>query len=177
VVAYLFPPMDDEPPPDFVAFVAARLDLLRREAFRLCGGDRSASSLTMEALTDVAGHWRRLAWVSRLRNRDVRGEYLVRRLEKRTAQWREEQIYPVEVSLELPPRTYARPAPATVAQQLAPLLPTTVRDEAGVVADAEIAWVHAYRRHIWHRYARILGGGLLLVGGLIQFMSQASGAG
>ena len=37
-MAYLFPPMDDEPPPDFLGFVAARLDGLRREALRLSGG-------------------------------------------------------------------------------------------------------------------------------------------
>lgn len=176
-MAYLFPPMDDEPPADFIAFVAARLELLRREAMRLCGGDRSASSLAMDVLTDVAGHWRRLRWESRVRDRDVRGDYLVHRLAKRTQQWREEQTYPVEVSFLPPPKAYARPAPATVAQRLAPLVPTTVRDEAGVVAEAEIAWVHAYRRHIWHRYARLCGGGLLLVGSLIQFMSQASGSG
>ena len=111
-----------------------------------------------------------------MRHRDVRGEYLVRRLAKRTEQWREERIYPVEVAF-LPAAAYARPARATVAQQLAPLLPTTVRDEAGVVAEAEIAWVHAYRRHVWHRYVRLFGGGALLVGGLIQVMSQASGSG
>ncbi|MEV4638952.1 hypothetical protein AB0J80_16520 [Actinoplanes sp. NPDC049548] len=176
-MAYLFPPMDDEPPADYLAFVADRLEPLHREAWRLCGGDRSAGSLAMDVLTDLAGHWRRLVWEGRLRRRDVRGDYLTHRLAKRTAQWREDQIYPVEVTVVPPPKTYARPAPTTVAQQLAPLLPTTVRDEAGVVAEAEIAWVHAYRRHIWHRYARICGGGILLVGGMIQVMSQASGAG
>ncbi|BCJ55665.1 hypothetical protein Asp14428_71400 [Actinoplanes sp. NBRC 14428] len=183
IVAYLFPPMDDEPPPDYLRFVATRLAWLHREALRLCGGQGTdpADMLAMDALTDLAGHWRRLAWESRLRHRDVRADYLARRLTKRTEQWREERPYPVEVTVRPAPRLfaarYARPAPATIAQRLALLLPSTVRDEAGVVAEAEIAWVHAYRRHVRHRYARVCTAGVLLVGFLIQFMSQASGTG
>ena len=176
-MAYLIPPMDDEPPPDFLAFVAARLDGLRREAFRLSGGAGDAEALVMEALTDLAGHWRRLRWVSRLRGHEVMSEYLTRRLAARTKQWREEQIYPVEVGVLPPPAApvrYARPAGTTVAQRLADLLPSTVRREAEVVAEAGIAWVHAYRRHVWWRYTRVCIGVVLLFGYLIQFMSQAS---
>lgn len=178
-MAYLFPPMDDEPPPDFLAFVAARLDGLRREASRLSGGAGDSEALVMEALTDLAGHWRRLRWESRLRGHEVMSGYLTRRLATRTKQWREDQIYPVEVDV-LPPSTghvrYERRAGATVAQRLADLLPTTVRAEAEVVAEAEIAWVHAYRRHVWWRYTRVCIGSVLLLGYLVQFMSQASGA-
>ena len=178
-MAYLFPPMDDEPPPDFLAFVAARLDGLRREAFRLSGGAADSDALAMDVLTDLAGHWRRLRWESRLRGHEVMSGYLTRRLATRTKQWREDQIYPVEVHV-LPPPTlpgrYERRTGATVAQRLAELLPTTVREEAEVVAEAEIAWVHAYRRHVWWRYARVCIGMVLVLGGLIQFMSAAAGA-
>jgi hypothetical protein len=211
-MAYLFPPMDDEPPPEFLAFVAARLSMLRIEAARLLGGDRSAPELVMQVLTDLAGHWRRLRWRSRLTRRDAAAEYLDRRLTARTKQWREDQIYPVEVqvghdSTWSPPReqilenagatpaiwsSASAPRPlsaaaaaaqvqqpwthteASVAQQLASFLPSTVRTEAEVVAEAEIAWVHAYRRYVWLRYCRVGGGIALLIGAMVQFMSQFS---
>ncbi|MEV4707481.1 hypothetical protein [Actinoplanes sp. NPDC049316] len=193
-MAYLFPPMDDEPPPDFIAFVAERLAGLQREAARLAGGARDADALAMDVLTDLAVHWRRLRWEGWLRGHDVLGPYLAHRLEVRTKQWREEQIYPVEVTV-LPSSSEAvldwyRPPPppaageaedagsravaVTVAQRLADLLPTTVRDEVGVVAEAEIAWVHAYRRYVWWRYTRAGIGVVLLFGYLIHFMSAAS---
>ena len=35
---YVVPPMDEEPPPGFVAFVAVHLGTLRPEAARLTGG-------------------------------------------------------------------------------------------------------------------------------------------
>jgi hypothetical protein len=304
-MAYLIPPMDDEPPHEYLDFVSVRLGTLRSEASRLVGGDRQATEVYMEVLTDLAGHWRRLCWRSRLSHRDAIAEFLDRRLATRTKQWREEQIYPVEVSVLRPPRApfaspvtsepaghaagspaaaphvpdfyapaartpdfytpaartpdfytsaartpdfYALAAPTpdfyppaaptpdfyppaaptrdfyasaaqapgiyardyggggvdaagsagpgsagsgearqqagvavaaapTVAQQLAPLLPSTVREETGVVAEAEIAWVHAYRRYVWRRYCRVGGGVVLLIGYLVQFMSQYSSPG
>ena len=193
-MAYLVPPMDDEPPPEFVAFVAARLSLVRREAARLLGGDRAAPEISMQVLTDLAGHWRRLIWRGRLTRRDAAGEYLDRRLTARAKQWREDQIYPVEVDV-LSDTSWARPreqalatagaavaqyrrpaAPPveTVAQQLAFFLPSTVRRNSEVVAEAEIAWVHAYRRYVWRRYLRVGGGIVLLIACLVQFMAQFS---
>jgi hypothetical protein len=182
-MAYLIPPMDDEPPPEFVTFVSGRLAALRGETARLVGGYRHADEVYMEVLTDLAGHWRRLCWRSRLSHRDAMSDFLERRLATRTKQWREEQIYPVEVSVLGPPQIRppnlpeaGRPAAAvaTVAQQLAPLLPGTARAEVGVVAEAEIAWVHAYRRYVWRRYVRVIGGIVLLLGYLVQLMSQLS---
>ena len=192
-MAHLIPPMDDEPPPEFIAFVATRLSALRAEAARLTGGDRSAPEVAMQVLIDLAGHWRRLSWRSRLTHRDAVAEYLDRRLTARTRQWREDQIYPVEVSVlreNAPPERALEPvgAPATtalyqrpptppdesLAQQLAYFLPSTIRAGSEVVADAEIAWVHAYRRYLWHRYLRLGGGMVLLVGGMVQFMAQFS---
>jgi hypothetical protein len=190
-VAHLVPPMDDEPPPEFIAFVADRLAGLRAEAARLSGGDRQSDALAIDVLTDLAVHWRRLRWEGWLRGHDVTGPYLAHRLEVRTKQWREEQIYPVEVTVGpsaealdwyRPPAAAAaeaeeapsRAVAVTVAQRLADLLPTTVRDEAGVVAEAEIAWVHAYRRYVWWRYTRVGIGVVLLFGYLIHFMSAAS---
>ena len=192
-MAYLIPPMEDETPPEFIAFVAARRDMLLDEAARLVGGDRSAPELCMQVLTDLAGRWRWLTWISRLTHRDAAAHHLDRRLTARTKQWREDQIYPVEVSVlrgnALPERVlepvgapattalYERPpAPPdeSLAQQLAYFLPSTIRAGSEVVADAEIAWVHAYRRYLWRRYCRAGGGFALLIGAMVQFMSQFS---
>ena len=209
-MAYLIPPMNDEPPPDFIAFVGARLFRLRAEAARLIGGDRSAPEIAMQVLTDLAGHWRWLTWRGRLTHRDAAGEYLDRRLTARARQWREDQIYPVEVNVlrdvawppppeqilataAAGPTTWVNPQAGTaaaaqfrrppvppvppeetLAQQLAFFLPSTVRRGSELVAEAEIAWVHAYRRYLWRRYLRMGGGIVLLIGSLVQFMSQFS---
>ena len=192
-MANLIPPMDDEAPPEFLAFVAARLDMLRREAGRLTGGARSADEVAMEVLVDLAGHWRGLTVLGRLLHRNLAGEYLDHRLTARTRQWREDQVYPVEVTVlrddtRDPPRRVREqpqrepvPEPVRVedslARQLALYLPSTVRRDVRAVAEAEIAWVHAYRRYVWRRYCRIGGGYVLLIGGMVQFMSQVSAPG
>jgi hypothetical protein len=54
------------------------------------------------------------------------------------------------------------------------LLPPTARAEAQVVAEAGIAWVHAYRRYLWRRHVLLAGALILVVGSLVQFMSQVS---
>ena len=72
-MANLIPPMDDEAPPEFLAFVAARLDMLRREAGRLTGGARLADEVAMEVLVDLAGHWRGLTVLGRLLHRNLAG--------------------------------------------------------------------------------------------------------
>src|SRR5690348_1591524 len=95
-MANLIPPMDDEPPLEFLAFVARRLPALRGEAARLTGG-RPAPGVVMQVLSDLAGHWRRLSWLDRLTGHDATSDYLDRRLTVRTRHWREDQIYPVEV--------------------------------------------------------------------------------
>jgi hypothetical protein len=204
VMPYVIPPMEDEPPADFVVFVARHLTALKDEAARLTGGDRHADELYPVVLTDVAGHWRRLRWRCRLRSPDSATAFLARRLAARSKQWREDQIYPVEVSVGSAATTWApangtgtpstgtpstgpsgwgtrrstgtiRPAaPDTVARRLAAVLPSTTRAETAAVAEAGIAWVHAYRRYCWRRTGRVVGGGVLLVGAMIQVMSRIS---
>ncbi|WP_153040327.1 hypothetical protein [Actinoplanes sp. TFC3] len=173
-MAYLFPPMNDEPPPDYLAFVAERLPGVHREAMRLAGGDvQAGGSLTMDVLTDVAGHWRRLDWQRRLHNPRAKDDYLRRRLETRTKLWREEQIHPVDVLVQRPPGNNSHPA-RSVAQRLASLICAPVRPERTTLADAAIAWVHACRRATWHRYIRVTAGSFLLLFSMMHFMSQAS---
>lgn len=169
---YLIPPMDDEPPPEYVAFVVAHLAELRRETDRLVGGSPEGAHLYMEVLSDVAGHWRRLVWRSRLTGRDAATAYLEQRLAQRTRQWREGQIYEVDVRVLRPPRLFPMFAPGgSLALRKAAVLPGTARGEVVAVADAGIAWVHAYRRQEWHRLGRLIAFGILLIGGMIQLMS------
>ena len=171
---YLVPPMDDEPPPDYVAFVRAHLGALRLETNRLVGGDTEGGHLYMEVLADLAGHWRRLRWWSRLAHKDAPSEYMTRRLATRTKQWRDEQIYEVDIRVLRQPAWIPATTSGTLALRKASLLPTTTRAGAAAMADAGIAWVHAYRKQEWHRVGRLIATGILLVGGMIQYMSALS---
>jgi hypothetical protein len=172
---YLVPPMDDEPPPEYVAFVAGHLTALRRETDRLVGGDTDAAHIYMDVLADVAGHWRRLLWWGWLAHTDAPGDYMRRRLASRTKEWRDDQIYEVDIRV-LPPLAYMPyrgPAP-TLALRKAEVLPGTVRTGVVALADAGIAWVQAYRKQQWHRAGRLVASGILLVGGMIQYMTWLS---
>ncbi|HEX5205200.1 hypothetical protein ACFQS1_23465 [Paractinoplanes rhizophilus] len=172
---YLVPPMDDEPPPEYVAFVAGHLAALRRETDRLVGGDFEAGHLYMDVLADVAGHWRRLTWWGWLAHKDAPMEYMSRRLASRTKQWRDEQIYEVDIRvLRTQPYMPLRGPGPTLAVRKADVLDDTVRVGAGPYADAGIAWVQAYRKQQWHRVGRLIATGILLVGGMIQYMSWLS---
>jgi len=172
---YLVPPMDDDPPPEFVAFVAGHLTALRHETDRLVGGDPEAGHLYMDVLADVAGHWRRLRWWSWLAGKDAPAEYLHKRLTSRTRQWRDEQIYDVDVRvLRTQPYLPLHGPGQTLALRKAGVLPGTVRRGAVPLADACIAWVHACRKERWHRVGRLVVTGILIIGGMIQYMSWLS---
>jgi hypothetical protein len=172
---HLVPPMELEPPPDFVAFVAVHLADVQREAARLTGGPQHAHEVYPEALADVAGHWRRLRLRSRLARDDVAARYLTRRLQIRAGQWREERIYPVDVQLSCAPVRRDVPAgirdvPVSIALRKAALLPGTERRYARPVAEACIAWNHAWRRAYWHRLARTAAAVVLVLGALFQVL-------
>ncbi|WP_250009405.1 hypothetical protein [Actinoplanes sp. M2I2] len=175
---YLVPPMDDEPPPAYVAFVSAHLDDLRRETSRLVGGDPEAEHIYMDVLADVAVHWRRLSWRRRLLGRPhAERDYLQHRLTVRTKQWREDQVYEVDVRV-LPEHRYA-PAlyrrGGSIALRKAAVLPDTHRSgRVTATADAGIAWCQAYRRQQWHAVGRRIAFGILLLATLIQSMSMLS---
>jgi len=158
--------MDDEPPDDFVSFVYVHLADLLREAARLTGGPQHADEVYPEALADVAGHWRRLRLRRRLTHRDVSGEFLSRRLAKRAAQWRDEQIYEVEVHLLLAPVHHYESE--SIALRKATLLPGTERRQLRPVAEASIAWTHAWRRAYWRRIARVVAASAVLFIAAVQ---------
>ncbi|HEV8570564.1 MAG TPA: hypothetical protein VGQ92_26325 [Actinoplanes sp.] len=163
---YLIPPMDDEPPDDFVTFVAVHLTDLQREAARLTGGPQHADEVYPEALVDVAGHWRRLRLKRRLTRKDASGAYLAQRLAARAKQWREDQIYEVEVQLIRPPVPAARAS--SIALRKASLLPGTVRVQARPLAEASIAWSHACQRARWRRLVRAAAVFVVVFIGLVQ---------
>jgi hypothetical protein len=161
---YLVPPMEDEPPGDFVTFVAVQLSDLQREAHRLTGGH--ADEVYPDALADVARHWRRLRLRRRFTHRDAAGPYLAQRLATRAKQWRDEQVYEVEVQMLRPPVATARAA--SIALRKAALLPDTVRIQQRPIAEASIAWSHAVRVAGWHRLFRIVAAVLLVFVALMQ---------
>jgi hypothetical protein len=172
---HLIRPMDDEPPPAYISFVTTHLSDLRRETDRLVGGDAEGGHAYMDVLADVAGRWRRLYWLGRLRRRDEAAEYMIRRMTSRTERWRKEQIYEVDIRVLRPP-VFAMAAPgATMALRKAAVLPGTARGGAVVaLADAEIAWVQAFRKHQWRWVGRWAIGGVLTLTVFIQLISWLS---
>ncbi|MEV0897762.1 hypothetical protein [Actinoplanes sp. NPDC049802] len=167
---HLIPPMDDEPPPEYVAFVTLHAAELRAEAYRLVGGAPVFEEIYLAVLTDLAGHWRRLRWLRRT------DDYVHKRLRARTAQWREDQVYEVEVRVLRPPEPVVprRGSGASLALLKAAVIEGTARASLDSLADAEIAWVHAW---LASRLRRTLGyaiGSVLLVLGMIQYMAWLS---
>ncbi|GIF03516.1 hypothetical protein Asi03nite_10540 [Actinoplanes siamensis] len=148
---------------------------------RLTGGDPIGQEIYQEALIDLAAHWRRLRFWGSLTNSDATGRYLRGRLAKRTAAWRDDQIYEVEVrALRTPERQLVRvgcPA-ASIAFHKAALIEGTTRAGLLTLADAAVAWCHASRRSEQHRVARLIIGSILLISAMIQSMTwlAASGA-
>lgn len=159
---YLVPPMDDEPPADFVTFVAVHLRDAQREAALLTDGPEHADEIYPIAFADVARHWRRLRLRRRITHRDAAEPFLAQRLAARAKRWREQQIeeietYPYEFEVG-PVLAYRRPPvqrSATIALRKAPLLPDTVRAQARPLAEASIAWSHACTQAEWNRLIRI----------------------
>jgi hypothetical protein len=171
---YLIPPMQDDPPPEFVDAVAAHEGELRHEALRLVGGDPVGHEIYQDLLVDLAGHWRRLRFWGRLTDSDAAGVYLRKRLVKRTAAWRDDQVYEVEVRVlrtESPPLVAVGGPAASLAFHKAAVLDSTTRAGLLTLADAAVAWCHASRRSEHRRIARLAVGGFLLVATMVQSMS------
>lgn len=169
---YLVPPMEDQPPGDFVTFVAVHLGDLQQEAARLTGGHQSAEEIYPDALADVAGHWRRLRLRHRLTHRDEAGRYLSQRLSTRARQWRDDQVYEVDVHLLREPVRAVQHT--SIALRKAALLDDTVRVPLRPVAEASIAWEHAVRRAQWHALARVATVVLLVFVALVQALPAVS---
>ena len=176
---YIVPPMDDEPPRDFVDFVAVHLADAQREAAGLVGDPEQADEIYPAAFSDVAARWRRLRLYRRLRSRLAPGsadpavETLYRRLAMRAKHWRDEQIYDVDVEvLRMAPIGYAV-GTASVALRKAAVLPETARGQARPVAEASIAWDHAWRQAQWRRVGRTVATVVLILIALAHIIPTA----
>jgi hypothetical protein len=139
-----------EPPAGYVDFVARHLDPLRRDAARVVGADGDADRLYPEVLTDVAGRWAWLRLRGRLHLPDGAEDYLRSAFARRSAQFLrpagdggeprpvEFEVWAGDTPASPPPRR------SSAATRLAPHLPPTRRVEVGALAEAAIAWCHAY---------------------------------
>ncbi|MFG1608959.1 hypothetical protein [Actinoplanes sp. NPDC049265] len=159
--------MDDEPPREFVDFVADRLPWMSAEANRLTGGAEQSVGLAALVLSDLALHWRRLSLRARLSHTDEARAFVAKRLALRGKQWREEQIYQVEVSV-LRPVYQAAHFPASYAVRKAEVLSSTVRLATAPMAEAAIAWADARHRAQLHKIVRTV---IVIVAAVAVFLS------
>lgn len=171
---YLITPMDEEPPPAYISFVATHLGELRRETSRLVGGDADGAHLYMDVLSDVAAHWRRLCLLVRLGRRDALELYVHRRMTTRTRHWRDDQIYDVDTRVLRAPVFMPAGAAGSLALRKAAVLPGTARGGLVALADAEIAWVQAYRKQYWRRVGRTAVTVLITFVAVVELMSWIS---
>ncbi|GII20409.1 hypothetical protein [Planosporangium mesophilum] len=161
----VLPHMAREAPPEYVAFVARHLTPLRHDAARVVGDERDADLLYPDVLTDVAARWGRLE-LSRtlLRRPGAADEYLQQAFQRRSERWRSavefEPLVEIWVSTsdvidwpnapaspETPADPTVPPARSNAATRLAPYLRPKARIEVGPVAEAAVAWWHAYEAH------------------------------
>jgi hypothetical protein len=177
-VPHLLPRIDPEPPPGYVDFVARHLEPLRRDAERVTGDERGADWLYPEVLMDVATRWpwfeltRR--WLRRPRTPDT---FLHHAFERRLQQWHTERTGSVDV--EVRPIdvwsgdvAYRRPPDppewSSAAVRLAPFLAGRRTVTFSPVAEAAIAWWHAYDTY----RRRLLIGGVTVAVLVFAFLLQ-----
>jgi hypothetical protein len=154
--------MDTEAPPGYVAFVARHLGPLRRDAAQVVGEDGHPDELYPEVLTDVAARWGLLELTRIFLRRPGASEtYLRHAFARRSAKWRsgqdrwqvEERIVEERMMVEVfgPDRDWRPPPPpvsySSAAVRLAPFIRRTTAFEPGPLAEAAVAWWHAYEAH------------------------------
>jgi hypothetical protein len=164
------PRFELEPPPGYVAFVARNLAPVRDEATRIVGDEQVADQLYPDALIDVAARW---DWLELQRRRlgrpDAAEEYLHRALARRCqsgqASWSGEPADEVDIRVLAPdePVSHWAAPSASAAVRLAPQLTPTARPELLPVADAAIAWWHAYEARRRRRWLWVLAAAGLVV--------------
>jgi hypothetical protein len=184
-VPRLLPAMPTEPPDGYVDFVARHLDALRRDAARVVGDERDAHQLYPDVLTDVAVRWRWLDLLhTRLRRPEAGERYLRQAFARRSQRWRSEQMFPVDIQVWRPDEparaappgwssaTFgpaapegqiqvramaAAPAWSSAALRLAAHVTPGPRVEIRPIAEAAVAWWHAYEAHRRRRLFTALG--------------------
>jgi hypothetical protein len=169
-----------EAPHEYVEFVERHLPRLRRDAALVVGEGHEADELYPDVLSDVAARWGLFELLGRwFRRRGLADAYLRRAFARRAKRWQQEQITPVEVEVwqveQLPspvpvavPRwhpeqlapVHARvgrplamsPLWTSMALRLAPVLLASARLEVRPLAEAAVAWWHAYEVRRRRRY-------------------------
>ncbi len=162
--------MTPQPPREYVAFVAAHLRQLRHDAHLLADDEYEAHELYSQALTDIAIRWQWFALLRRLNRPDGADAYLhealIRRSTRRQAEQAEfvdfevwfsdhpQPIHPAPGGRPDPPGASPRPvtAPTRPIGAARTLPMASLGFEIGPVAEATVAWWHAY---VAHRHARI----------------------
>lgn len=187
-----------EPPDGYVAFVARHLEWLRDEAVRAAGDERDGDALYPEVLSDVARRWGWLEWRRRMLGQHAAAEeYLHRALARRIRRSESEQLWgreddtwtgeievwradPPGASLAFAgyPDAYGRPHPAwsSSAVRLAPYVRPGTRVDVGPVAEAAIAWWHAYEARRRRRHVAVLVAILAVVAVLMRFQTASDAA-
>jgi hypothetical protein len=139
-----------EPPPGYVAFVRRQLDPLRRDAAGVVGDERDADLLYPDVLTDVAARWQWLELLRTLGRPGAADTCLHRAFARRSQRWRAdraEQTIDIEVfGLDVLPLPSQKPRPtwSNAATRLATFVRPNPGFDAAPVAEAAVAWWHAY---------------------------------
>lgn len=181
-MAHLLPHLEPEPPAGYVAFVARHLEPLRRDAERVTGDERGADWLYPEVLTDVAARW---PWFEllrvRLRRPRAADVFLRHAFERRSQQWYSEQASTVEIEVrpvavwsdDSPAQRPAAPPPtwSNAALRLAPFVADGPRLTFSPVAEAAVAWWHAYAAY----RRRLVAAGLTVAVVLFVFLARLGG--
>jgi hypothetical protein len=162
--------MAGEAPAGYVAFVSRHLEPLRRDAARAVGDGHDPGRLYAAVLTDVAARW---TWLELERTRFGRPSaadaYLrmsfARRLQRLDARWDVDPagrapVWSTDIHVVSPDRPagctdrgqVGRPSPArssAATRQAAVMSPPRPDPgaDAAPLAEAAIAWWHAYERH------------------------------
>lgn len=159
--------------------MARHLGPLREDANRLVGDPGEAEHFYPEVLTDVAARWN---WLELLRTRlnrpDAADEYLDRAFATRSQKWQTEQWELTDWSghievwnSELAPRPFWSSAATRLAPQLRPVREAT---SWAPVAEASLAWWHAYEARRRNRRIAIVVVIVLLLAGLSRFTGDDS---
>ncbi len=170
----LVPRMVLEPPPRYVAFVAAHLEELRADATKVIGDERGADELYPEVLTDVAMRWTWLEMLGRWpRSTGAADAYLRRSFARRVGRWHADRFRADEPWPAAEPVHFqvwhaddlAPPPPrrTSAATRLAPLIRPAARGELRPVAEAALAWWHGYEARRRRRWIALLIVALILV--------------
>jgi hypothetical protein len=165
--ALLWSELDTDPPETYVDFVARNLAGLRQAALAAIDDRHRAELLYPEVLTDVALAWRRLEWARHRGRPEAAGDYLDRCLYRRVHapagdEDDDDRQPAIEVTFtvwdadssalpHLPP-----PERENAAVRLAGHLLPHVEPEPAPLAEAAIAWWHAYeQRRRWRQLVAV----------------------